>query len=64
MLKEAMESFVEPGEEIDKKGKGLNPDTLSEPWREIERVIQMYITCDGRYDVVRPHHLKLLTTLK
>ena len=31
MLKEAVESFVDPGEELEKKGKGLNPSTLSEP---------------------------------
>jgi hypothetical protein len=53
MLKEVVESFVELGEELDKKGKGLNPSALSEPWRELAGVIQRYITCDGRYDVVR-----------
>jgi hypothetical protein len=63
-LKEVMESFVEPREELDKKGKGLNPNALREPWRELEGVIQRYITCDGRYNVVRPCHLKLLAALK
>jgi hypothetical protein len=63
-LKEVVESFAEPGEELDKKGKGLNPTALSEPWRELAGVIQRYITCDGRYDVVRPCHLKLLAALK
>jgi hypothetical protein len=46
-LKEAVESFAEPGEEFDKKGKGLNPTALSEPWRELAGMIQRYITCDG-----------------
>ena len=32
-LKEAVESFIDPGEELDKKGKGLNPRTLKEPWK-------------------------------
>jgi hypothetical protein len=64
MLKEAVESFVDPGEELDKKGKGLNPNTLSEPWKELAGVIQRYITCDGRYDVIHPRHLKLLAALK
>jgi hypothetical protein len=59
-----MESFAEPGEEFEKNGKGLNPTALSEPWRELIGVIHIYITCDGRYDVVRPRHLKLLATLK
>jgi hypothetical protein len=59
-----VESFTEPGEEIEKKGKGLNPAALNEPWRELAGLIQRYITCDGRYNVVRPHQLKLLATLK
>jgi hypothetical protein len=49
---------------LDKKGKGLNPSTLREPWKELARIIQRYITCDGRYDVIRPHHLKLMASLK
>ena len=51
-LKEAMETFTDPGEELDKKGKGLNPSTLREPWKELTGIIQRYITCDGRYDVI------------
>jgi hypothetical protein len=39
MLKEVVESFIEPGEELDKKGKGLNPSALSEAWRELAGVI-------------------------
>jgi hypothetical protein len=36
-MREAVESFTELGEELDKKGKGLNPSTLSEPWKELAR---------------------------
>ena len=46
-LKEAVETFTDPGEELDKKGKGLNPSTLREPWKELVGIIQRYITCDG-----------------
>ena len=46
-IHEVVESFTEPGEELDKKGKGLNPSTLSEPWKELARIVQWYITCDG-----------------
>jgi hypothetical protein len=49
---------------LDKKGKGLNPSTLREPWKELAGIIQWYITCDGQYDVIRPRHLKLITSLK
>ena len=51
-LREVMETFTDPGEELDKKGKGLNPSTLGEPWKELSGIIQWYITCDGRYDVI------------
>ncbi len=47
-----------------RKGKVIYPTSLSEPWHELEKVIQKYITCDGRHDVVRPWNLKLLATLK
>jgi hypothetical protein len=59
-----VESFEKLGEEFDKKGKGLNPTTLSEPWRELAGVVKRYITCYGRYDVVRPRHLKMMAVLK
>jgi hypothetical protein len=39
-LREVVESFTEPGEELDKKGKGLNPSTLSEPWKELAGIVQ------------------------
>jgi len=37
---------------------------LGEPWVELARIVQSYITCDGRKDVVRPCHLKLLAVLR
>ena len=46
-LKEAVETFTDLGEELDKKGKGLNPSTFKEPWKELTRIIQWYITYDG-----------------
>ena len=46
-LRETVEYFIELGEELDKKGKGLNPSTLSEPWKELAGIVQRYIACDG-----------------
>ena len=46
------------------KGRGVQQMSLVEPWTELARIVQAYITCDGRKDVVRPHHLKLLVVLK
>ena len=31
---------------------------------ELARIVQGYITCEGRKDVVRPRHLKILAVLK
>ena len=46
------------------KGKGVLPAKLGEPWTELAKIVQSYITCEGRKDVVRPRHLKLLAVLK
>jgi len=37
---------------------------LGEPWAELAKTIQSYITCEGRKDMVRPRHLKLFAVLK
>lgn len=63
-LQDAMATFRDEGQILIFKGKGLQPSSLGEPWMELARVVQSYITCDGRKDVVRLHHLKLLAVLK
>lgn len=59
-----MELFQDEGQSLTVKGKGVLPTTLGEPWTELAKVVQSYITCEGRKDVVRPRHLKLLVVLK
>ena len=63
-LQEAMNIFQEEGQTLVVKGKGVQLESLGEPWMELAKVVQAYITCDGRKDVVRPRHLKLLVVLK
>jgi len=63
MLHDAVEIFRDAGQELTKKGKGIQPSSLGEPWGELARFVHRYITCDGRQDVVRPHQLKLLVVL-
>ena len=63
-LQEAMNIFRDEGQTLTVKGKGVQLETLGEPWAELARVVKIYITCDGRKDVVRPCHLKLLAVLK
>lgn len=64
MLHNTMEIFRDKGQELIKKGKGIRPYSLGEPWGELAQIFQNYITCDGCRDVVRPWQLKLLEILK
>lgn len=48
MLQDGMEIFRDAGEELTRKGKGIQPSSLGEPWPELASVIQRYITSDGR----------------
>ena len=59
-----MEIFQDEGQSLTVKGKGVLPATLGEPWTELAKIVQSYITCEGRKDMVRPRHLKLLAVLK
>ena len=63
-LQDAITIFRDEGQNLTVKGKEVLPATLGEPWEELARIIQSYITCDGRKDMVRPRHLKLLVVLK
>ena len=59
-----MEIFQDEGQSLTVNGKGVLAATLGEPWTELAKIVQSYITCEGRKDVVRPRHLKLLAVLK
>ena len=61
---DVIETFKDEEQELIIKGKGVRPSSLGEPWGELARVVQNFITCDGRKDVVRPRQLKLLVVLK
>lgn len=63
-LQEAITIFRDEGHNLTVKGKEVLPATLGEPWAELAIIVQSYITCNGRKDVVRPHHLKLLAVLR
>jgi len=63
-LRDAIKIFQDEGQKLIVKGKGVLLATLGELWIELARIIQSYITCDYREDVVRPFHLKLLAVFK
>lgn len=46
-LQEAIATFRDEGQNLIVKGKGIQPSSLGEPWTELARIIQSYITCDG-----------------
>lgn len=53
-LQDAIAVFQDEGQTLIVKGKGVQPSSLGELWTKLARIIQSYITCDGRKDVVRP----------
>jgi hypothetical protein len=63
-LREAVEYFREPTEELDKKGKELNPSTLSESWKELVGIFQLvhHLRWTIRCNLTSP--FKLLAALK
>lgn len=63
-LQKIMKIFQDEGQNLTVRVKGVLRAALGEPWEELARIIQRYITCEGRKDVVRPRHLKLLVVLK
>ena len=63
-IQDVVETFKDEGEKLVRKGKGIQPSSLEEPWRELASIVQKYITCDERHDVVRPQQIKLLAVLK
>lgn len=63
-LQDTIAAFRDEGQNLIVKRKGVEPSSLGEPWTKLARIVQSYITCDGRKDVVIPCHLKLLVVLK
>ena len=39
MLQDAVDIFRDADEELTKKGKGIQPSSLAEPWCELESVV-------------------------
>ena len=53
-LQKIIETFQVEGQNLTIKGKGVLLAALGEPRAELAKIIQSYITCEGRKDVVRP----------
>ena len=53
-LQKVIEIFQDEVQSLEIRGKGVLPVALGESWAKLANTIQIYITCEGRKDVVRP----------
>ena len=44
-------------------GKGVHIQKLKPEWRELIKILQSYVTCEGRYAFVFKYHLRFLQHL-
>jgi hypothetical protein len=54
------EEFIKPDCLNGKVEAGIPSRYLQEPFRKLLRVIRKYFTCEGRFDRIHPHHIRLL----
>jgi hypothetical protein len=58
-----LRQFLEPGEDLVKKGIGFDCRSLPHPWEEVVVFIQCYFTCEGCYDIIYFQHIRPLDHL-
>jgi hypothetical protein len=54
------EEFIKPNCLNGKVEAGIPSRYLQEPFRKLLRAIRKYFTCEGRFDRIHPHHIRLL----
>jgi hypothetical protein len=54
------EEFIKPDCLNGKVEAGIPSRYLQEPFRKLLRAIRKYFTCEGRFDRIHPHHIRLL----
>jgi hypothetical protein len=54
------EEFIKPDCLNGKVEVGIPSRYLQEPFRKLLRAIRKYFTCEGRFDRIHPHHIRLL----
>jgi hypothetical protein len=40
--------------------RGISRKWLKDQWREVLKIIQRYLTCDGRYSIINKFHMRFL----
>jgi hypothetical protein len=51
-LPDSQKGFLVNTEQVQTKGRGVDDNSLPEPWGEIAEFLKRYITYEGRYQVV------------
>jgi hypothetical protein len=63
-LLDAHKGFLINNEQVQTKGRGVDVNSLPEPWGKVTEFIKRYITCEGRYQVVYFSDFILLSHLR
>jgi hypothetical protein len=60
----AQKGFLIDNEQVQTKGRGVDVNSLPDPWGKVTEFVKRYITCEGRYQVVYFFDLILLLHLR
>jgi len=63
-LPDAHKGFLVNTEQVQTKGRGVDVNSLLEPWGKVAEFLKRYITCEGRYQVVYFSDFILLSHLR
>jgi hypothetical protein len=63
-LPDAQKGFLINTERVQTKGRGVDINSLPEPWGKVAEFLKRYITCEGRYQVVYFSDFILLSHLR
>lgn len=58
------QEFLRPDEQVEPRGRGINLQSLPQPWPSVAEFIKHYLTCEGRYQVVYNHDFVLMNHLR
>jgi hypothetical protein len=63
-LLDAHKGFLLNNEKVQTKGRGVDVNSLPEPWGKVAEFVKRYITCEGKYKFVYFSYFILLSHLR
>jgi len=63
LILNAQQDFLQPGEQVEPKGRGVTLQSLPPPWPKVAEFVKQYLTCKSRYQVIYQHDFVLLNHL-